>query len=133
MTVLSAIQNNNLYLTKTFFLPQEYLWSLVSLHAKFEEPQATLSRQAHGLKTDTHSGKKTALRPRSQLIRVHIRVSIARTAQVIKKTLFSYNAIIEVLLKMAQHKRVQLSNGWGPGSVVCTNLTSKVCTITPCQ
>ena len=42
--------------------------------------------------------------------------------------LFSYNAIIEVLLEMAQHKGVQLSNGWGQGSVVCTILTSKVCT-----
>ena len=58
MTVLSAIQKNNLYLIKKIFLPQECLWSLVSLHAKFEEPQATLSRQACGLKTDTHSERK---------------------------------------------------------------------------
>ena len=70
MTVLSTIQKNNLYLTKIFFLPQEYLWSLVSLHAKFEESQATLSRQARGLKTDTQK-KKTTPCPRSHLIRVY--------------------------------------------------------------
>ena len=132
MTTLSAIQKNNLYLTKNFFLPQEYLWSLVSLHAKFEEPQATLSRQERDLKTDTHLGEKNCTAS-AQSIDTHIRVSIARTAQVIKKPLFSYNAIIEVLLEMAQHKHMQLSNGWGPGSVLCTILTSKVCTITRCQ
>ena len=71
MTIFSAIQKNYLYLTKKFFLLQEYRWSLVSLHAKFEEPQATLSRQACSLKTDTHSGKKMAPRQRSQLIPVY--------------------------------------------------------------
>ena len=82
---------------------------------------------------DRHSFREKNGTASALSIDTRIRVSIALTAQVIKKPLFSYNAIIEVLLEMAQHKSVQLSNGWGPGSVVCTNLTNKACTITPCQ
>ena len=65
---------------KIFFTSGVTLVFGLSLHAKFEAPEATLCRQARGLKTDTHSGKKTA-----PSIDTRIRVSIARTAQVIFK------------------------------------------------
>ena len=72
----------------------------VSLHAKFEVPEATINRQMRRLKTDTHSGKKMSLRPQSQLV-CEYGISIAHSAWVIKKTHFSYNEIIKVLLEMA--------------------------------